>query len=115
VDVAYGHAWAGLLEAPLVRGNKPLDLPGLPVGLPCDLPTFLTNPDNHAYLDLLVNQFAVAAMAGCGGAGVGPARGGGEAGGGERAGPTDRGWRRGSLYRGDGEGFLVHGGKREAY
>jgi hypothetical protein len=29
-------------------------------------------------------------------------------------GPTDRGWRRGSLYRGDGEGVLVHGEKREA-
>jgi hypothetical protein len=83
VDVAYGHAWDGLLEAPLVRGDKPLDLPGMPVGLPCDLPTFLTNPDDHAYLDLLVNQFALAAMAGCGGAGVGPARGGGEAGGGK--------------------------------
>jgi hypothetical protein len=24
-------------------------------------------------------------------------------------GPTDRGWRRGSLYKGDGEGVLVHG------
>jgi hypothetical protein len=29
-------------------------------------------------------------------------------------GPTDRGWRRGSLYRGDEEGFLVHGEKRKA-
>jgi hypothetical protein len=27
-------------------------------------------------------------------------------------GPTDRGWRRGALYRGDGDGFLVHGGKK---
>jgi hypothetical protein len=26
-------------------------------------------------------------------------------------GPTDRGWRRDSLYRGDGEGFLVNGKK----
>jgi hypothetical protein len=26
-------------------------------------------------------------------------------------GPTDRGWRRGSLYKGDGEGVLVHGEK----
>jgi hypothetical protein len=81
VDVAYGHAWTGLLEAALVGGDKPLDLPGLPVGLLCDLSTFLTNPNDHAYLELLVNQFAVAAMAGCGGAGVGPARGGGEVGG----------------------------------
>jgi hypothetical protein len=29
--------------------------------------------------------------------------------------PRYRGWRSGSLYRGDGEGFLVHGEKREAY
>jgi hypothetical protein len=29
-------------------------------------------------------------------------------------GPTDRGWRRGSPYRGDGEGFIVHGEKRGA-
>jgi hypothetical protein len=28
-------------------------------------------------------------------------------------GPTDRGWRSGSLYRGDGEGVLVHGEKEE--
>jgi hypothetical protein len=28
-------------------------------------------------------------------------------------GPTDRGWRRGSLYRGDGEEVLVHGEKKE--
>jgi hypothetical protein len=27
--------------------------------------------------------------------------------------PLNRGWRRGSLYRGDGEGFLVNGEKRE--
>jgi hypothetical protein len=27
-------------------------------------------------------------------------------------GPTDRGWRRGSLYKGDGERVLVHGEKR---
>jgi hypothetical protein len=27
-------------------------------------------------------------------------------------GPTDRGWRRDSLCRGDGEGFLVHGEKK---
>jgi hypothetical protein len=26
-------------------------------------------------------------------------------------GPTDRGWKRGSLYRGDGEEVLVHGEK----
>jgi hypothetical protein len=32
---------------------------------------------------------------------------------GERVGPTDRGWRRGSLYRGDGEEVLVHGEKKE--
>jgi hypothetical protein len=31
---------------------------------------------------------------------------------GERVGPTDRGWRRGSLYRGDGGKFLVHEEKR---
>jgi hypothetical protein len=30
-------------------------------------------------------------------------------------GPTDRGWRRGSLYRGDGEGFLVLGEKKGGY
>jgi hypothetical protein len=28
-----------------------------------------------------------------------------------RVGLTDRGWRRGSLYKGDGEGILVHGEK----
>jgi hypothetical protein len=28
---------------------------------------------------------------------------------------TDRGWRRGSLYIGGGEGFLVNGEKREGY
>jgi hypothetical protein len=28
-----------------------------------------------------------------------------------RVGLTDRGWRKGSLYRGDGEGFLAHGDK----
>jgi hypothetical protein len=27
--------------------------------------------------------------------------------------PPNKGWRRGSLYRGDGEGVLVHGEKRE--
>jgi hypothetical protein len=26
--------------------------------------------------------------------------------------PPNKGWRRGSLYRGDGEGFLVHGEKK---
>jgi hypothetical protein len=31
---------------------------------------------------------------------------------GERVGPTDRGWRRGSLYRGDGEEVLVYGEKK---
>jgi hypothetical protein len=30
-------------------------------------------------------------------------------------GPTDRGWRRDALYRGDDEGFLVHGEKWEDY
>jgi hypothetical protein len=30
-------------------------------------------------------------------------------------GPTDRGWRRGSPYRGDGEGFIVHGEKKGGY
>jgi hypothetical protein len=30
----------------------------------------------------------------------------------ERVGPTDRGWRRGSLYRGDGEEVLVYGEKK---
>jgi hypothetical protein len=30
-------------------------------------------------------------------------------------GPTDRGWRRDALYRGDEEGFLVYGEKREDY
>jgi hypothetical protein len=30
-------------------------------------------------------------------------------------GPTDRGWRRCSLYRGDGEEFLVHGEKKGDY
>jgi hypothetical protein len=29
-------------------------------------------------------------------------------------GPTDREWRRGSLYKGDGEGVLVHGEKEAA-
>jgi hypothetical protein len=29
--------------------------------------------------------------------------------------PTDRGWRRGSLYRGDGEEFIVHGEKKGGY
>jgi hypothetical protein len=29
-----------------------------------------------------------------------------------RVGPTDRGWRRGALYRGDGERFLVYGEKK---
>jgi hypothetical protein len=59
VDVAYGHAWAGRVEPPLVLGEEePLDLPGLPAGLrPGDLPTFLTDPDDRGYLDLLVNQF----------------------------------------------------------
>jgi hypothetical protein len=32
---------------------------------------------------------------------------------GNRVGPTYRGWRRDSLYKGDGEGVLVHGEKRE--
>lgn len=59
VDVAYGHAWAGRVEPPLALGKEePLDLPGLPAGLrPGDLPTFLTDPDDRGYLDLLVNQF----------------------------------------------------------
>jgi len=59
VDVAYGHAWAGRVEPPLALGEEePLDLPGLPAGLrPADLPTFLTDPDDRGYLDLLVNQF----------------------------------------------------------
>jgi hypothetical protein len=29
--------------------------------------------------------------------------------------PRYRGWRSGSFYRGDGEEFLVHGEKKEAY
>jgi hypothetical protein len=29
--------------------------------------------------------------------------------------PQNRGWRRDPLYRGDGEGFLVHGQKTESY
>ncbi|WVZ65588.1 hypothetical protein U9M48_014924 [Paspalum notatum var. saurae] len=60
VDVAYGHAWAGRLAPPsqLAAGAAPLALPGLPDGLaPRDLPTFLTDPDDRAYLELLVNQF----------------------------------------------------------
>ncbi|RLN07631.1 crocetin glucosyltransferase 2-like [Panicum miliaceum] len=37
----------------------PLELPGLPAGLrPRDLPTFMTDPADRAYLDLLVNQFS---------------------------------------------------------
>jgi hypothetical protein len=31
---------------------------------------------------------------------------------GDRVGPIDWGWRRGSLYRGDGEEVLVHGEKK---
>ncbi|CAN6205318.1 unnamed protein product [Urochloa humidicola] len=63
VNVAYGHAWAGLVEAPLFAGDgdesPPLELPGLPAGLtPRDLPTFMTDPKDRAYLDLLVNQFS---------------------------------------------------------
>ncbi|OEL22039.1 UDP-glycosyltransferase 74F2 [Dichanthelium oligosanthes] len=60
VDVVYGHARAGLVEAPLVSG-EPLQLPGLPAGLKlCDLPTFLTHSDDssRAYVDLLANQFS---------------------------------------------------------
>jgi pathogen-inducible salicylic acid glucosyltransferase len=59
VDVAYGHAWAGRVEPPLPLGEEQLEpLPGLPGGLrPCDLPTFLTDKDDRAYLDLLVSQF----------------------------------------------------------
>lgn len=59
VDVAYGHAWAGRVEPPLPLGEEQLEpLPGLPGGLrPRDLPTFLTDPDDRAYLDLLVSQF----------------------------------------------------------
>ncbi|XP_051188879.1 UDP-glucosyltransferase UGT13248 [Lolium perenne] len=58
VNVAYAHAWAGRIKAPLV-GEVPPGLPGLPAGLePADLPTFLTVPDDcPAYLDLLVSQF----------------------------------------------------------
>jgi hypothetical protein len=29
--------------------------------------------------------------------------------------PLIAGWRRGSLYKGGGEGFLVHGEKKEGY
>nr|CAB3457615.1 unnamed protein product [Digitaria exilis] len=60
VDVAYGHAWAGLLETPVVGEMTPIELPGLPAGLRLgDLPTFLTDQgDDRAYLDLLVNQFS---------------------------------------------------------
>ena len=61
VNVAYGHAGTGLVEAPLLVavGERPLELPGLPAGLrPRDLPTFMTDPDDRAYLDLLVNQFS---------------------------------------------------------
>ncbi|CAN6182985.1 unnamed protein product [Urochloa humidicola] len=58
VNVAYGHAWAGLVQAPLVAGDGALELPGLPPGLtPRDLPTFMTDPKHRAYLDLLMNQF----------------------------------------------------------
>lgn len=59
VDVAYGHVWAGRVEPPLPLGEEQLEpLPGLPGGLrPRDLPTFLTDPDDRAYLDLLVSQF----------------------------------------------------------
>ena len=61
VNVVYGHASTGLVEAPLLVavGERPLELPGLPAGLkPRDLPTFMTDPDDRAYLDLLVNQFS---------------------------------------------------------
>ncbi|KAL6845968.1 hypothetical protein ACP4OV_023416 [Aristida adscensionis] len=59
VDVAYGHAWAGrLVRPPLAAGGEPLELPGLPSGLtPRDMLTFLADPDDGAYLDLLVSQF----------------------------------------------------------
>lgn len=59
VDVAYGHVWAGRVKPPLPLGEEQLEpLPGLPGGLrPRDLPTFLTDPDDRAYLDLLVSQF----------------------------------------------------------
>jgi hypothetical protein len=46
---------------------------------------------------------AVAAMPGCGGEAGACERGGGDWVGG--VGPTDRGWRRDALYRGDEEGF----------
>ncbi|CAL5063349.1 unnamed protein product [Urochloa decumbens] len=63
VNVAYGHSRAGLVDAPLVAWaggeSPPLQLPGLPAGLtPRDLPTFITDPKDRAYLDLLVNQFS---------------------------------------------------------
>jgi hypothetical protein len=32
---------------------------------------------------------------------------------GNRVGPTDRGWRRGSLYKGDGDGVLVQRKKKK--
>ncbi|CAL5082387.1 unnamed protein product [Urochloa decumbens] len=65
VNVTYGHARAGLVDATLVTwaggdgGERPLlELPGLPAGLtPRDLPTFITDPKDREYLDLLVNQF----------------------------------------------------------
>lgn len=61
VNVAYSHAWAGMVELPLAAGKGEAlpELPGLPAGLePADFPTFLTEPDGgcRAYLDLLVQQ-----------------------------------------------------------
>ncbi|KAJ1290441.1 hypothetical protein BS78_02G243500, partial [Paspalum vaginatum] len=49
---------ARLGGAPGPAAGAPLALPGLPDGLAeRDLPTFLIDPDDRAYLELLVNQF----------------------------------------------------------
>ncbi|CAN6167672.1 unnamed protein product [Urochloa humidicola] len=61
VNVAYAHAWAGLMELPVAPGKKavPELLPGLSTRLgPADFSTFLTEPDGgcRAYLDMLLQQ-----------------------------------------------------------
>jgi pathogen-inducible salicylic acid glucosyltransferase len=56
VDLAYAHTWTGRVKPPLLAGDEPEEMPGLPADLrTSDLPTFLVEAGDC--LDLVVNQF----------------------------------------------------------
>ncbi|GJM99257.1 hypothetical protein PR202_ga16344 [Eleusine coracana subsp. coracana] len=59
VNVAYGHAWAGRVRAPVVEPDATVKLPGLPPLRPEGLPWFLrVVPGPYpTYLEMVLSQF----------------------------------------------------------